>query len=43
MINFLLRIVTEAEEKKGYVKPIIILTVLSEIDMWFRMWVQSLF
>jgi len=27
----------EAEEKKGYVKPIMILTVLLEIDLWFRM------
>ena len=32
----------EAEEKKGYVKPTIILTYVSEIDLWFRMWVQYL-
>ena len=29
----------EAEENKGYVKPIMILTCCSETHMWFRMWV----
>ena len=40
LVNIYFRKVSaEAEEKKGYVKPVMMFNLCYEINMWFRMWV----